>query len=188
MDGNHLALKENTLFAAPTNEETEIIEADNEDNYGSDYYLGTEADISESLEFEDEAEETDSLLSLMEDYGDLSIDMFTTSSKDKNHPESAKATEEMHIDSATESSIDIYMHMDVEDGDQGHADEIYILPTASHLSIKSPHSDNEMLNSDCTGYDTELMDPFLQSTAETSVFPGQEELIIDEDFDDMLCD
>lgn len=181
LDESHSALKETALFAPSTTGETEIIDADDEDTYDSDYYLGTEIDEFES-EAQDEAEETISLISLTEDYTNLSIDMFTTIKKEDNtHPEPTKASDEMYIDS------DMELNIDIEDPD--HTDEFYVLPPASHQSIKFPASDSEMLTSDCPEDDTDLTDPISQSTTGTLVTPGQEEIIIDEDFDDdMLCE
>ena len=92
----------------------------------------------------------------------------------------------MHIDSDMELNIGMDMHIDIEDPD--HADDFYILPPASQQSVKLQSSDSEMLTSDCSKYDTGLMDPISQSTTETSIISGQEEIIIDEDFDDMLCE
>ena len=187
LDENHPAPNETALFAPPsTTGETDIIDADGEDTYGFDYYLGTEIDEFESLEAQDEAEETTSLLSLTEGYANLPIDVFTTTSKDDTHSEPIKTSDEMHIDSDMELNIGMGMHIDIEDPD--HADDFYILPLASHQSVKLQSSDSEMLTSDCSKYDTDLMDPISQSTTETSIISGQEEIIIDEDFDDMLCE
>lgn len=183
-DGNHLALKETSLFTPYSTGESEIIDSDGEDAYDSDHYLGTEIDEFESLEAHDEAEETTSLLCLTEDYANLSIDMFTNTSKDSHHSEPTKTSDEMYVDSDMELNIDMDMHIYMDDPD--HANVPYMQSPASHLSVKSPYSDCEMLTSDCHEYDTDPTDPIPQSKARTSL--DREEIIIDEDFNDMLCD
>lgn len=190
-------LEEDTTLFVSAMGETDHIGAYDLDDYDSDYYLGTEIDeefealeIQQQQSTENEFEEEE-LLSLTEDYTNVSTDMLaTTSASEDNQIGFTKSTDDMYIDPGMDIDINLNMEMDAD------RDNFYISPPAAlYTSYKTnvPPSDSEMLTSDGLEDSADPMDPLSQSTAATSVYPGREEIIIDEtsfdeESDDMLCE
>lgn len=140
-------------------------EDDNTDSNDSDYYLGTDI---EELEFEslEESQERntkddeESILSITEDYTNLSIDMLGST-----------------IDESENMDFDEPNLEDIRCVDQ-HAGFYVPAPAAGNYSNQVVQSDSEMLTSDCI--EENMSSP--PTAASTHM-----NKIAAEDFDDMLC-
>lgn len=153
----------------PTPEYTTLLdnEDDDTDSNDSDYYLGT--DIGE-LEFESLEEpqerntndEEESILSIKEDYTNLSIDMLGSTIDE---------SEKMDFD---EPKLEGIQRIDQHVG-------FYVPPPA--YSNQGFQSDSEMLTSDCIEEDMVLT---RQSSPPTAASTSLNKIAA-EDFDDMLC-
>lgn len=157
----------------PTPEYTTLLddEDDNTDSNESDYYLGTDMDELEFESLEEPQErntkdEEESILSITEDYTDLSIDML----------DSTVENEEMDFD---EPKLE-----DIKCADQHTG--FFIPPPVfgNYSSCMIPQSDSEMLTSDCVEEDMDLTGQRSSPTTAVFVEPRQ---IIEEESDDMLC-
>jgi len=146
-------------------------EDDDTDSNDSDYYLGTDIDELEFESLEEPQErntkdEEESILSITEDYTNLSIDMLD-SKADEN--------EEMDFD---EPKLE-----DIKRADQHTRFFIPSPASGNYSSHTIPQSDSEMLTSDCVEEYMDLAGQNYPPTIAVSVEPRQ----ITEDFDDMLC-
>lgn len=155
----------------PTPEYTTLLDDEDEDtdSNDSDYYLGTDIDEPEFESLEESQErntkdEEESILSITEDYTNLSIDMLG-STIDEN--------EKMDFD---EPKLEDIQRVDQHAG-------FYVPPPAFRgYSNQVVQSDSEMLTSDCVEED---MDLTRQSSPPTAASTDLNK-IASEDFD-MLC-
>lgn len=156
----------------PTPEYTTLLddEDDDTDSNESDYYLGTDIDELEFESLEESQErntkdEEESILSITEDYTNLSIDMLG-STVDEN--------EKMDFD---EPKLGDIKHVDQYAG-------FYVSPPAFGGYINQVvQNDSEMLTSDCVEED---MDLTRQNSPPTAASTDLNKITA-EDFDDMLC-